>query len=105
MFRFGFVHVKQHVWLWPHAFTDLCFATLTCLQTDHYVTVFISREPDLAFYFAFTNEWTSFHKGMDFIAGTVHKTCIDEDSTIFGLCNTVLQVHRSTALFIHNPDF
>ena len=105
MSNFGIHHGGHFVRHRPHAFADLCVAWQAAGQPDVYVPVFVSRYPRLGFHLSLADHGPGLHGGVYLITGSVQKTGIDKDHPVASRTDTFLEVDRSPALLVHNPDF
>lgn len=69
---------------------------------------FRKQQSILCFNSFFTNNWCSFHRGMDFVTRTVHEPSVNKDCAIFSSSNTVFRftdVRRSSSIIPIFKDF
>ena len=105
MVNFGIHHGGHFVRHRPHAFADLCVARQSAGQPDVHVPVFVSRYPGLGFHLGLADHGTGLHGGVYLITGSVQETGIDKDHPVGRWTDTFLEVDRSPAFFVHDPDF
>ena len=97
-------HCRHHVGGGPHALADLRLAGQSAFEANIDVEVFIGVDPALALDEVLAAEWACFHRGVDFIAGAVKETGVDEGHAVACGANALLQVHRGAALLIHDAE-
>ena len=103
--RLGGHHLGHLVGLGPHALADLGVARQAALQADIHVPVFVGVDPRQGFHVALARHGARFHGSVHFVTGTIQEAGVDEDHTLLGLTDTLLQVDGGAALFVHNTNF
>ena len=98
-------HLRHFVGHGPHAFTDLGVTFQAAFQANVHVPVFVGADPRQGFHFTLGCHGARFHGGVHFITGAIQEAGVDEDDTLLGLTDTLLQVHSGATLFIHNANF
>ena len=98
-------HFRHQIGHRPHAFANLRFVRQTAGQAGLHIAGFVGFDPGTVFHVVFADHRAGVHGGVDFVAGAVEKTGIDEDHAPFGGGDAGGQIERGAALFVHNPHF
>ena len=99
-----FEHVGHTVRGRPHALADLGLAVQTTGQADVDVPVFVGADPVLSLHVTLANERASFHRCVDFVAGAVEETGVDEHHPTLDRPNAFLEVHGGATFFVHQAE-
>ena len=98
-------HCRHEIGHRPHPLSDLRFTRQATLKADIDIEVFICPDPTFAFDKVLAAKRPCFHRGMNFIARAVKKTCVDESNSRFRGADAFFEVHRGASLFVHHTDF
>ena len=104
MSLFGVHHLFHFIWLGPHSLADLRLARKSAANSDIDVPVLVSKNPGLLLDRLLRQYRARAHTRMDFVAGTIKKSSIDEYHPALGRINTAWQVDSCTTLFVHDAD-
>ena len=87
-----------------HALADLRLAALATGEPDIHVPVLVRLNPWLIAHGRLAHHRSCFNRRVDFIAGAVEETGIDEHHPVRSGTDRGLQVDRRAALLVHDAD-
>ena len=98
-------HVGHQVGHRPHALADLGASGETGGQTDVDVLILVGQDPRLGLHPTLADHRSGLHRGVDFVAGAVQESGVDEHHPVGGRLDTRLEVQGGPALLVHDADF
>ncbi len=100
----GLQHCLHQIRHGPHALADLGTSLQAAGQTDIDVAILIGADPGGVFHLALGHHRPCLHRGVNLVAGTIKEAGVDKGHARFGRADTLRQVDRGAALFIHDAQ-
>ena len=100
----GIEHLPHFVRLRPHALADLRPARQATGDPDIDVAIFVRENPRLRLDRILSKNRACLHAGVNLVARTVEEARIDEHDALAHSANTLGEIDRCAALFVHDAD-
>ena len=95
-------HVRHLLGRRPHALSDLRPARQAARQADVDVAVFIGLYPGRVLHVVLAHYRAGFHRGVDFVAGAIEKSGVDETDSVPSSADARRKVDAGASLFVHD---